>query len=132
MGPDPVPEPHRGVAFGHSIRCTGSRQTTFEEAFSKHRYYLTRSGILERKFHIARVPIHRDVSRDSDVQPISKNLVMPSSNCDGSEVALFPDETSHNLRFISGRFSLLAAMMAVPVCWSLRHVVILPLRSFLN
>ena len=35
-----------------------------------------------------------------------KNLVVPSSNCDGSEVVLFPDETSHNLRFISGRFSL--------------------------
>ena len=31
---------------------------------------------------------------------------MPSSNYDGSEVVLFLDETSHNLRFISGPFSL--------------------------
>ena len=31
---------------------------------------------------------------------------MPSSNHDGSEVVLFLDETSHNLRFISGPFSL--------------------------
>ena len=59
-----------------------------------------------RTFHIAQVSIHRDVSRDSDVQPILKNLVMPSSNYDGSEVVLFLDETSHNLRFISGPFSL--------------------------
>ena len=41
-----------------------------------------------------------------DVQPILKNLVMPLSNCDGSEVVLFLDETSHNLRFISGPFPL--------------------------
>ena len=59
-----------------------------------------------RTFHIAQVSIHRDVSRDSDVQPTLKNLVMPSSKCDGSEVVLFLDETSHNLRFISGPFSL--------------------------
>ena len=59
-----------------------------------------------RKFHVAQVCIHRDVSRDSDVQPISKNLVMPLPNCDGSDVVLFPDETSQNLRFISGPFSL--------------------------
>ena len=31
---------------------------------------------------------------------------MPSSNFDGSKVVLFLDETSHNLRFISGPFSL--------------------------
>ena len=43
---------------------------------------------------------------DSDVQPILKNLVMPLSNYDGYEVVLIPDETSHNLRFISGPFSL--------------------------
>ena len=33
-------------------------QTTFEEAFSQHRYYLTKTGTLERKFHVARVPNH--------------------------------------------------------------------------
>ena len=59
-----------------------------------------------RTFHVAQVSIHRDVSRDSDVQPILKNLVMPLSNYDGSEVVLFLDQTSHNLRFISGPFPL--------------------------
>ena len=32
-----------------------------------------------RKFDIAQIHVHRNVSRDSDVQPILKNLVMPSS-----------------------------------------------------
>ena len=59
-----------------------------------------------RTFHVAQVSIHRDVSRDSDVQLILKNLVMPSPNYDGSEVVLSLDKTSHNLRFISGPFSL--------------------------
>ena len=59
-----------------------------------------------RTFHIAQVCIHRDVSRDSDVRPTLKNLVVPSSNYDGSEIVLFLDETSQNLRFISGPFSL--------------------------
>ena len=31
---------------------------------------------------------------------------MPLPNYDGSDVVLFPDETSQNLRFISGPFSL--------------------------
>ena len=38
------------------------RQTTFEEAFSQHRYYLTKTGTLKRKFHIAWVPTDSDVS----------------------------------------------------------------------
>ena len=59
-----------------------------------------------RTFHVAQVHIHRDISRDSDVPPISKNLVMPLPNYDGSDVVLFPDETSQNLRCISGPFSL--------------------------
>ena len=95
-----------GSRINHSLTCPDGRQTTFEEAFSKHRYYLTKSGTWTRTFHVAQVPIHRDISRDSDVQPILKNLVMPSSNYDGSEVVLFLDETSHNLRFISGPFPL--------------------------
>ena len=95
-----------GSRINHSLTCPDGRQTTFGEAFSKHHYYLTKSGTWRRTFHIAQVPIHRDVSRDSDVQPMLKNLVMPSSNYDGSEVVLFLDETSHNLRFISGPFSL--------------------------
>ena len=56
--------------------------------------------------HVAQVHIHRDISRDSDVPPILKNLVMPLPNYDGSDVVLFLDETSQNLRFISGPFSL--------------------------
>ena len=95
-----------GSRINHSLHCPDGRQTTFEEAFSKHRYCLTKSGTCMRTFHVAQVSIHRDVSRDSDVQPMSKNLVMPSSNYDGSEVVLFLDETSQNLRFISGPFSL--------------------------
>ena len=59
-----------------------------------------------RTFHVAQVCILRDISRDSDVQPMLKNLVVPSSNYDGSDVVLFLDETSQNLRFISGPFSL--------------------------
>ena len=59
-----------------------------------------------RTFHIAQVRVHRDIPRDSAVQPISKNLVMPLPNYDGSDVVLFPDETLQNLRFISGSFSL--------------------------
>ena len=47
-----------------------------------------------RTFHVAQVCIHHDVSRDSDVQPTLKNLVMPSPNYDGSDVVLFLDETS--------------------------------------
>ena len=106
MGPDPVPELHRGVKLIDSLHCPDGRQTTFEEAFSKHRYYLMKSGTCMRTFHVAQVFIHREISRDSDVQPTLMNLVMPSPNYDGSEVVLFPDETSHNLRFISGPFSL--------------------------
>ena len=52
-----------------------------------------------RTFHIAQVHIHRDTSRDSDVQPISKNLVMPLPNYDGSDVVLFLDETSQKFAF---------------------------------
>ena len=85
-----------GSRIGHSIHCTDNRLAAFEEAFSKHRYYLMKSGTCMRKFHVAQVSIHRDISRDSDVQPMLKNLVMPSSNCNGSEVVLFLDETSHN------------------------------------
>ena len=59
-----------------------------------------------RTFHIAQVSIHRDILRDSDIQPMLKNLVMPLPNYDGSDVVLFPDETLQNLRFISGSFSL--------------------------
>ena len=73
MGPDPVPQLHRGVELIiHFIARMAGRQTTFEEAFSKHRYYLTESGTCMRTFHIAQVHIHRDVSRDSDVQPMLK------------------------------------------------------------
>ena len=105
MGPDPVPELHRGVELAnHSLHCPDGRQTTFEEAFSKHRHHLTKSGTCMRTFHVAQVHIHRDTSRDSDVQPMSKNLVMPLPNFDGSDVVLFLDETSQNLRFISGPF----------------------------
>ena len=53
-----------------------------------------------------RYNIHRDISRASDVHPIFKKLAMPSSNYDGFGVVLFLDETPHNLRFISGPFSL--------------------------
>ena len=60
-----------------------------------------------RMFHVAQAHIHRDISRDSDVQPMLKNLVVPSSNYDGSNVVLFLDETSQNLLFISGLFSLI-------------------------
>ena len=95
-----------GSRINHSLHRPDGRQTTFEEAFSKHRYYLTKSGTCMQTFHIAQVSTHRDISRDSDVQPMLKNLVMPSSNFDGSKVVLFLDETSHNLRFISGPFSL--------------------------
>ena len=59
-----------------------------------------------RTFHIAQVSIHRDILRDSDIQPMLKNLVMPLPNHGGSDVVLFPDETLQNLRFISGSFSL--------------------------
>ena len=90
-----------GSRINHSVRCPDGRQTTFEEAFSQHRCCLTKSGICMRTFHIAQICIHRDISRDSDVQPMLKNLVVPSSNCDGSDVVLFLDETSQNLRFIS-------------------------------
>ena len=45
-----------GSRIGHSIHCTGGEQTTFKEAFSKHCYYLTKSGIPKRKFHVAGVP----------------------------------------------------------------------------
>ena len=62
MGPDPVPE--RGVELIIRPICPDGRQTTFEEAFSKHRYYLTESGTCMRTFHIAQVHIHRDISRD--------------------------------------------------------------------
>ena len=50
----------------------------------KHSYYLTKSGICMRTFHIAQICIHRNVSRESDVQPMLKNLVVPSSNYDKS------------------------------------------------
>ena len=40
------------------------------------------------------------------VNPMSENLVVPLPNYDGSDVVLFLDETSQNLRFISGPFSL--------------------------
>ena len=59
-----------------------------------------------RTFHIAQVSIHRDILRDSDIQPMLKNLVMPLPNYGGSDVVLFPDETLQNLRFISGSFPL--------------------------
>ena len=55
-----------GSRIDHSLTCPDDRQTTFEEAFSKHRYYLTKSGTWTRMFHVAQVPIHRDISRDSE------------------------------------------------------------------
>ena len=103
MGPDPVLSKQSDWS---NIRCTVHLQTTFEEAFSKHRCHLTESGTCMRMFHVAQVHIHCDISRDSDVQPMLKNLVMPLPNYDGSDVVLFPDETLQNLRFISGSFSL--------------------------
>ena len=50
-----------GSRINHSLHCPDGRQTTFEEAFSKHRYYLTKSGTCMRAFHVAQVPIHRDI-----------------------------------------------------------------------
>ena len=90
-----------GSRINHSLTCPNGRQTTFEEEFSKHHCYLTESGTCMRTFHVAQVCIHRDISRDSDVQPISKNLVMSLPNYDESDVVLFLDKTSQNLRFIS-------------------------------
>ena len=106
MGPDPVPETHRGVELIiRSLARMAGRQHSKKHS-QTHRYYLTKSGTWTRTFHIAQVPIHRDISRASDVHPIFKKLAMPSSNYDGSEVVLFLEETSHNLRFISGPFPL--------------------------
>ena len=56
-----------GSRINHSLHCPDGRQTTFEEAFSKHRYCLTESGTCVRTFHVAQVHIHRDISRDSEV-----------------------------------------------------------------
>ena len=106
MGPDPVPETHRGVELIiRSLARMAGRQHSKKHS-QTHRYYLTKSGTWMRMFHIAQVPIHRDISRASDVHPIFKKLAMPSSNYDGFGVVLFLDETPHNLRFISGPFSL--------------------------
>ena len=104
MGPDPVPERGVELIIRPIARMAGRRHS--KKHSQKHRFYLMKTGTCMRTFHVAQVSIHRDVSWDSDVQPMLKNLVMRSTNYDGSEVALFLDETSHNLCFISGPFSL--------------------------
>ena len=64
-----------GSRINHSLHCPDGRQTTFGEAFSKHRYYLTKSGTCMQTFHVAQVHIHPDISRGSNVRPTLKNLV---------------------------------------------------------
>ena len=104
MGPDPVPERGVELIIRPIARMAGRRHS--KKHSQKHRFYLMKTGTCMRTFHIAQVSIHRDISRDSDIQPMLRNLVMPLPNYDGSDVVLFPDETLQNLRFISGSFSL--------------------------
>ena len=104
MGPDPVPERGVELIIRPVARMAGRRHS--KKHSQNHRSYLMKTGTCMRTFHIAQVSIHRDVLRDSDIQPMLKNLVMPLPNYDGSDVVLFPDETLQNLRFISGSFSL--------------------------
>ena len=107
MGPDPVPERGVELIIRPIARMAGRRRS--KKHSQKHRFYLMKTGTCMRTFHVAQVPIHRDILRDSNIQPMLKNLVMPLPNYDGSDVVLFPDETLQNLRFISGSFSLSSA-----------------------
>ena len=55
----------------------GAQADNIRRSILKHSYYLAKSGICMRTFHVAQIHIHRNVSRDSDIRPTLKHLVVP-------------------------------------------------------
>ena len=66
-------KPQEGVPIspGLTARVAGRQHS---KKHSQTQFYLTKSGIPERKFHIAWIPIHRVVSTDSKIRSIWRNL----------------------------------------------------------
>ena len=69
MGPDPVPERGVELIIRPIARMAGRRHS--KKHSQKHCFYLMKTGTCMRTFHIAQVSIHRDILRDSDIQPMA-------------------------------------------------------------
>ena len=68
--------PEQAVGLIQNPTC-GAQADNIRRSILKHSYYLTKSGICMRTFHVAQIHIHRNVSRDSDIRPTLKHLVVP-------------------------------------------------------
>ena len=66
MGPDSVPEKGVELIIRPIARMAGRRHS--KKHSQKHRFYLMKTGTCMRTFHIAQVPIHRDILRDSKLR----------------------------------------------------------------
>ena len=84
MGPDPVPN------LQSDWSCDpmhGKQADNIQRSIVKHSFCLTKSGIHTRKFHVARIHIHRVVYPDSDIRSILKKIFNMCGSLDASREA---------------------------------------------
>ena len=90
------------------IKCPmpGAQADNIRRSILKRSCYLTKSGICMPTFHVAQIHIRRDISRNSDVRPILKNLVMPLPNLRWTSQCPVSRQNFTKICFNSGLISL--------------------------